>query len=251
MKPPIYLCDGSQIANVLLLCEENGFGIEMQAFHHPAAINDEATLASHLKAIANIEQRSIHAPFGDLCPGSFDPMVREVARIRFDRALTVAESLGAHRIVLHHGYVTGTSGYAGWIRRSTGFWRAFVQSRASNVHLHLENMLERGPSLMVDVIDSIDSERVDVALDIGHAHCHSDVPVTEWVRALGHRIGYVHLHDNWGREDEHLGLGEGSIPLAEACAALIEAAPGAIWAIEAEGPGVEASIEWIREAGYL
>ena len=68
---------------------------------------------------------------------------------------------------------------------------------------------------------------------------------------LGSRIGYVHLHDNQGKEDEHLGLGRGSIPMVETLHCLQECCPQAVWAIEAHELGIEQSIEWLDARGFL
>jgi len=61
----------------------------------------------------------------------------------------------------------------------------------------------------------------------------------------------VHLHDNRGEQDEHLGLGKGSIPVEIVCQALEEHAPHAVWAIEAEGDGVRQSLDWLVSHGFL
>ena len=68
---------------------------------------------------------------------------------------------------------------------------------------------------------------------------------------MGKRIGYVHLHDNHGENDEHLGLGQGNIPMKEICHALEQYAPDAIWAIEAEGKDVLQFLEWLHEHGFI
>ncbi len=73
----------------------------------------------------------------------------------------------------------------------------------------------------------------------------------QWIKSLGNRIGYVHLHDNHGEHDEHLGLGEGNIPMQDVCQALEECSPDAIWAIEAEGDGILQSLEWLDKHEIL
>ncbi len=87
--------------------------------------------------------------------------------------------------------------------------------------------------------------------DVGHAHCNSHTPVLKWIEALGNRIGYVHLHDNHGEADEHLGLGQETIPMLEVCHALNECAPNAICAIEAEGDGLVVSLRWLCNNGLI
>jgi len=67
-------------------------------------------LAHHLALLDDFTgARAIHGPFGDLCPGSFDPLVRGVARTRIRQVFPIAERLRAGHLILHHGYVPNTS----------------------------------------------------------------------------------------------------------------------------------------------
>ncbi len=247
----ILICDDGDVDEVAPYCESHGFGIEVQAFYIPVALEDDTKVEQHRSRITKIPVRALHAPFGDLCPGSFDSAVRALARTRFEQGYKVARALDAGHIVFHHGYVPGTSGRDGWIKRSTEFWRDFVDGKSETVRYHLENMLEREPGLLSDVVDEIDRPNVDVVFDVGHAHCYSRVSPLKWVETLGSRIGYVHLHDNHGEADEHLGLGQGTIPMTEICQSLREYAPNALWAIEAEGVGVSESVNWLTDNGFM
>ena len=49
-------------------------------------------------------------------------------------------------------------------------------------------------------------------MDIGHAHCYSEIPVLTWAEELAPYVTHVHVHDNCGDQDAHLGLGKGTIP---------------------------------------
>ncbi len=247
----ILICDDCKVDEVAPICESRGFGIEVQAFYQPSVIEDGKKIAYHKERVANIPVRALHGPFGDLCPGSFDPMVRDVARRRFEQAYRVVLELDASHVVLHHGYVPATSGREGWIRRSAAFWKDFLEDKSVNVRFHLENVLEWEPTLVAEVVKAIDRPNVDITLDIGHAYCNSRTPVLEWIEVLGPRIGYVHLHDNHGEMDEHLGLGEGDIPVLDVCHSLEERAPKAVWAVEAEGIGIPQSLEWLATHGFL
>jgi sugar phosphate isomerase/epimerase len=71
------------------------------------------------------------------------------------------------------------------------------------------------------------------------------------VEFLKTQIGYVHLHDNHGTEDEHLALGDGSIPISETLAALGNYAPAAVRSIESGGEKMFRSIAWLKRNGYL
>jgi sugar phosphate isomerase/epimerase len=56
-----------------------------------------------------------------------------------------------------------------------------------------------------------------ICFDAGHANTAGNTD--EWL-ALADRFVNVHLHDNRGERDEHLVLGEGTVPLAKILKAL-------------------------------
>ncbi len=246
------ICDDGKVNEVAPLCRALGLGIEVQAFFNPTVFEeDESSVARHRQAISGIALRSLHGCFWDLCPGSRDAIVREAARQRFEQSWLVATRLDVQHIVFHHGYVPHTSEPDGWLKRTTEFWLSFLEGKDQNISFHIENILDWEPQLLSDVVKSINHPNVDINLDIGHAHCESRTPVLKWIEQLGGQIGYVHMHDNHGQRDEHLGFGQGTLPLEEACIALNEYAPNAIWALEAEGAGIQQSIDWLREKGIV
>lgn len=226
------------------VCRQHGYGIEIQSF-----LESEKVPGLQI-ALGDLHPRSLHGPFGDLCAGSYDPMIREVTRHRFELAYGFARELDCPDIILHHGYVPGTSAPQNWLLRCVAFWHDFLNGKEASVRYHVENMLERDAVLLAEVIDTINDPRVDVCLDIGHCHCNSREPPIAWIERLGPRIGWVHLHNNHGESDEHLSLDQGTIPIGEVCSALLEYAPEAVWCLEAIDQGISSSIEWIRTNGY-
>lgn len=248
----LLICDDSKVDEVAPLCRALGVGIEVQAFYNPRVFEDDATaVEKHCQSISGIRNRSMHGCFGDLCPGSFDAKVRELARQRFEQSYHIATRLEVQHVVFHHGHVPHTSSPQGWLKRSTEFWLSFLEGKITNISFHLENVLDWEPRLLSDVVKSIDLPNVDVNLDIGHVHCNAKTTILKWIEHLNTQIGYVHMHDNHGQEDEHLGLGRGTIPMKEVCLALEEYAPDAIWALEAEGAGIQQSVDWLRDNGLL
>lgn len=248
----LLICDDLEPARTAKLCEAEGFGIEMQSFYDPSYIvRTPDAIEQHQRIIKDISLRSFHGPFGDLCPGSFDVMVRDLAMYRFLSAARLADQLGATHMVLHHGYTPKTTPPPQWLKRSIKFWREFLDKTPEHISIHLENHLEHDATLMSDLIAEVNSKRLDICLDIGHAHCCSAQTATQWIDQLRDKIGYVHLHDNHGAKDEHLPLSQGTIPVADVCTALEEHAPDAIWAIETSPDGVEPSLTCLRDHGFL
>ncbi len=242
----VLICDDCYPAEAATLCAEYECGIEIQSFYDPSHILAHPdTIETHLPLVEGIRPRSFHGPFGDLSPGSFDSMVRDLAMYRFEEAAAIAERLRADHMVLHLGYRPYTGPQAPTIKRSIAFWKQFLEPRSRDFHLHLENVHEPEPEILAEVIDAVDDARIDVNLDIGHIRCFSHGDPIYWIKTLRHRIGYVHLHDNHGTEDEHLGLGMGNIPLEQIFGTLQEYSPNAIWALECKMEFMRKSLDWI------
>ena len=174
-----------------------------------------------------------------------------VTREYFDYAYDVAEKLGCLSMTVHHGYVPNTSYPENWIKRAALFWRAFLEDHPGDMHINMENQLEHGPDILMRLVDAMADERLKLNLDIGHAHCHSRFDVKEWIIQLNERIHYVHIHQNNGQTDEHLGLQQGSIMLDPVFDALEKYAPDAVWALECRLEDMEVSVECLKDRGYL
>lgn len=216
----IIVCDEGHLADGVSASRRLSVGLEVQQFYDPIVAEDSAAVDSAKQDIVGLEPLTLHGPFGDLCPGSFDPMIRDATRHRFELGATVAAHLGASHVVFHHGYVPGTSRPAGWIRRCSLYWRDFLNGKPSSTQFHNENMLEHGPEILREVLDAVDAPNFTACFDIGHGHCHSLVTPLRWVEELGTRIGYVHIHNNHGNDDEHLAPYDGTLDVAEVLRAL-------------------------------
>jgi len=98
----------------------------------------------------------------------------------------------------------------------------------------LENAFEGTPEHLYRLMTAIDSECFRVAFDVGHANVYSRMTPAEWVRALGRYIYCVHLHDNDGEWDRHLGLGQGTVDFVGLFGALKEMNIAPVLAIEVD-----------------
>ncbi len=156
---------------------------------------------------------TIHAPFLDLNPGSFEPLVREASLRRALQTLAAAGELGARLVVFHPGYDHWRYGKekASWLEQSRTFWGPLADHAArSGCLLALENIFEQGP----DLLAAVDSPQLGHCFDVGHWHIFSSTPLPEWFSRLGPRTVHLHLHDNGGTQDDHLPIGEGRINFA-------------------------------------
>jgi sugar phosphate isomerase/epimerase len=86
-------------------------------------------------------------------------------------------------------------------------------------------------------VDALASPHVGLAYDSGHAMLAGD-PVGV-VRLMGPRLWGVHLHDNRGKQDDHLIAGMGVIPFEDVARALAEVGYGGTFLIEVYRPTAE------------
>ena len=174
---------------------------------------------------------SLHGPFLDLNPASYDSRIRRVTRERFSRAYEAAAELGASRIIYHSGRIPCTVYLEGWAERMTDFWMEFLEGK-SGITVCMENVFESEYSGLLQVAEQVENPDFGLCLDIGHAHCYSSCSVAEWAERLKGHIRHIHVHDNDGSRDSHQALGSGTLPLSEVFEKLMRNNENLSWTIE-------------------
>jgi len=167
---------------------------------------------------------TVHAPFMDLNPGALEPLVFAATRRRFAQSLNAAEALGARLVVFHPGYDPWKYGGQDhlWLEQNQLFWPPLLDRAAqAGCRMALENIFEVRTETLATLLDSIDSPLLGHCFDIGHWHLFAEVSLAEWFAALGPRLSHLHLHDNFGKHDEHLPVGEGGIDFASLFSLLV------------------------------
>ena len=247
----ILLCDWDNFKYVASIARKNNAGIEFQSFCEPELLeNPKEAILEHY-AYKDVVYKTMHGAFYDLYPGSYDPLVSEVARKRVLQSLQIAKELSFFDVVFHHDYLPNTSSPEEWTGRLVKFWKGILEQTPERIRLHLENVFDDTPRVIKRLVDRINSPRFGICLDIGHAHAFSETPVFEWVETLGSRITYVHIHDNNRKKDEHLAIGDGSIPIKRVLEAIETQSKEALWALEqAREDDLIRSLEWIKK-NYL
>lgn len=255
----IRLCDDADYGKVIEVCKEKGFGIEMQSFYDPNLIDSkefESLISEHCEVFKDFSNgKSLHAPFWDLNLGSKNKMIKDITMKIFQDAYKVAKKLGCSEMIVHNGFVPNTSFYDGWVRNATAFWKEFFADKDDSITIMLENQCEEDCELLRMEIDAVNDPRLKVCLDIGHANANSNMSLDDWIECLGDRIGYLHLHNNYGKKrgqpsylnDAHLGLDDGNINIPEVLALLEKNCPNAIWAIECNLQYMENSIKVVED----
>jgi len=236
------------VQEVVKIALEEDLGIEVQSFYSPAVIgNPGAEVAKHRELVKDIGFKSLHGPYMELNPGSSDPLILKVVNERLTAAYEVARKLDINHIVFHSGFIPNTKPEKFWVPAAINFWRSYLTDKDPGMNFYIENHLEPDCGIISDLLAGIDRKNVYACLDIGHANFSSKTGVVKWVEALGGRIGYVHMHNNDGVSDQHLGLETGTIPMGEVCAALEKHCPEAILAIETEPGCMRESVKFLKQ----
>jgi sugar phosphate isomerase/epimerase len=161
---------------------------------------------------------TIHAPYSDLNLASLNyPIWRESVRqvlACIDGAAELAD-----RVTVHPGYLSPMGKLLPdkvWSLQKSALTEIGRYAADRGVRVFLENMgglkevLCRFPEEILGMIEGVDN--IGFTLDVGHAHTVGKV--REFLGILP-QAGHIHVHDNQGTADQHLALGDGTIPWDE------------------------------------
>jgi sugar phosphate isomerase/epimerase len=198
------------------LIAESGVGPEiyLSAGSLDSITKDIAQRAAETLRAAGVKSSTFHAPFEDIWPGARDEEARRLSSRRIRQAIELAPAFLPLGIVVHAGYFDWIYDFNPdkWFEPARRTFEEAVESAEKNgVDLFLENVFDELPDHLLRLKDAIGSKRLGFCCDPGHANLFSRLPVHKWLDAFGADLREIHLHDNGGRRDDHLPIGEGSI----------------------------------------
>ena len=205
------------------IATELGCNIEISRFA-PSLDDIDSTFTKRIesmkKALFNFKgEISLHGFLFDLSVVSLDPLIREVSIKRFQQSLDAAKYLGAKTVVFHTGYnaFLNHSMYRLMFKEKfTAFWKTFVkQFEYTGITAVIENVQEKSPDFILDVIKEVNSPNLKISLDTGHVNIHSKIPVVEWIQTYNKNLYHMHIHNNYGKDDSHNTLLKGTINIQE------------------------------------
>ena len=232
-----------------------GIGIEYNHFCISTTLDDDRidkTIIQMKKQAAKCgcsdpAKGIVHGPFTELIPMSIDPMGAEFALRRYNQTYEGCRRLGVNRMVVHTGLIPEMYFPVWHVKKSTEFWKRFMEDKPEDFHLFIENVFDPEPNSMVEVIEKIGDPRVRLCLDVGHANCKGDpeYSITDWIRIQGPYIDHFHLHNNDGIEDMHNPVTEGTLDMEAVLAAIDEhCSPSATLTVESSI--CDESIAWLQ-----
>ncbi|RJS70573.1 MAG: sugar phosphate isomerase/epimerase [Candidatus Syntrophoarchaeum sp. WYZ-LMO15] len=158
---------------------------------------------------------TIHAPITDINLSSIHPPLREAAIRVLEDVIRRGVELGAEVFVVHPGYIGWEADYElarEGMRRSLSRLPEIASEYGVTIAIenqpNREYLLFRTPEMLTDL------GGLGFALDVGHANTVG--MLEEFLKC---EITHLHLHDNHGKDDEHLGIGSGTIEFRKVASA--------------------------------
>ena len=158
---------------------------------------------------------TIHAPFMDVNIAALGSKSRECSISQIKSSVDLANKIDASIVVVHPGLIPFLAKEMPEeiykvADRSIGEIGEYSKDLGVNTTIEnmpaFESMIYQDMSRLNDTLMNFD---MSMTLDIGHAN-HSGISPDEM---YFDSIKHIHAHDNFGDDDSHLPLGEGSIQL--------------------------------------
>ncbi len=159
----------------------------------------------------------VHAPWAGINIATPSPDLRRAVLKRLTKSLVLAGQLDCRLWLFHPGSKTGLSHiYPGedWQLNLQSVRALLKVARKEGVEIAIENTPEPFPSLMKSVNDfrrfyeELDDD-IGMVLDVAHANLNNQIQ--DFMEHFSKKIVHVHVSDNKGDSDLHMGLGQGNI----------------------------------------
>ena len=168
---------------------------------------------------------SLHTPF-TINPSDKIPVIRDANIEYLKRCVLIANKLNATHITTHVGYCLGVkpSKKKALKRLVVNLRKLLEYCQKFEVNLALENvnpMPQESEFFYLGdnieeckfIFSELDSPLLSLCLDIGHANTNEG-PLA-YIKNFGKKIISLHYHDNNGITDDHLDVGQGTVPWKE------------------------------------
>jgi sugar phosphate isomerase/epimerase len=220
--------EDSPCVKALKVAAENGFDAFEVNIYFPS-INLDNWNWNEIESLKKISRDaeieiSVHAAFYELNMAAFLKGIREESVRYINKSIDFCHELGGEVITVHPGKFTydvppGASVDTDplmkiqWDHNIESLKRINAFAESKGVTLCLENLgwneVAQSFEDMLKIRDEV-GDTLQFTLDIGHARINSDGGVEEGFRVLGDNIRHIHFSDNYGKEDDHLPIGEGN-----------------------------------------
>ena len=187
---------------------------------------DEGFHALNKKRVATLKQTAksrnieytVHTPFADINIASPTKPILTASLKRLKESMAYANALNAKLWIFHPGNKTGISSFypnADWKQNIKSIRELHETAEKHGLNIAIENLPEKYGFLMKQPEDftkfykETRLNNIGIALDVGHAHLEAQTE--HFLRKLPDKIVHIHVSDNTGENDQHLGIGYGKI----------------------------------------
>jgi len=160
---------------------------------------------------------SVHAPFADINIASPSSQMLDAMLKRLEESMMNAQTLDAYMWIFHPGIRSGISSfYPGmdWLQNQKTVKTLLRLAENYGLKIAIENVPEPYPFLMKSVDDFSKffneiGEDIGIVLDVGHSNINGQTEL--FLETFTDKIVHMHLSDNNGEADQHLGIGYGAV----------------------------------------
>ena len=200
------------------LTEEYGLAFEYNEFFSPKVLTDEKMcediLCRYKGLMRDGRTDTLHGAFYDINVASDDPAIYEVSDKRIIQSMEAAKQLSAKGVIFHTNYIanfTLESYRETWLKRNEEYYRKLCK-KYPDIEIYVENMFDEDPELLTRLCESMkDVPNFGACFDFAHAYV-SITDIEDWLSMLSPYIKHVHINDNYGTQDLHLAVGDGTLP---------------------------------------
>jgi len=164
----------------------------------------------------------IHAPLNDVNIASINPEIRKASVKEVKKSMKMASMIGAKIVTVHPGLYSPLSVY--WDGATDISKRSLRELKEYAEELEVVLALENLPEMWLTMCSTVEETKeflkeldIEFCLDIGHAYTAGELDEFLDLSPVN-----VHIHDNVGKDDVHLKLGNGDIDLKHALNSLKE-----------------------------
>ncbi len=161
---------------------------------------------------------TLHCPFADINIASPSKPMLNAGLKRLKQSMTYANELNVALWVLHPGQKTGISPFypeQDWKQQIHSIQQLHGIANGLDLRIAIENVPQKYGSIMKTPEDfhkfyaETGLNDIGIVLDTGHANLTNQIQ--PFLQQFQDKIAHLHLSDNMGETDEHLGIGYGKI----------------------------------------
>jgi sugar phosphate isomerase/epimerase len=196
---------------------------------------------------------TVHAPFADINIASPSKPILNASIKRLEQSMAYADDLNAQLWVFHPGAKTGVSTFypnQDWKQNNQTIRQLHKTAENHGLNTAIENLPEKYGFIMKQPEDfqkfykETGLNDIGITLDVGHANLEHQTE--NFLKKLPDKIVHMHVSDNMGENDQHLGIGYGKIGWQRFAEALREIAYDKTIMIESV-EHVEESLQKLRQ----